>query len=66
MISLTSSGAALYKILIIKVLIHTDLTDPVAPAINKCGILARSVTTVFPPISFPTAKANLDLNVLNV
>ena len=55
----------MYKILIIKVLIHTDLPEPVAPAISKCGILAISDTTTCPPISFPTANAILDLWFLN-
>ena len=60
MISLTSSGFALYKILTISVLIHTDLPEPVAPAIRRCGIFAISVTTVLPAISFPTANDRRD------
>ena len=65
MISFTSSGCALYKILMIRVLIHTDLPEPVAPAISIWGILAISATTVLPAISLPTAKAMLELNSLN-
>ena len=49
----------------INVLIHTDLPDPVAPAISTCGILAISATTVFPPMSFPTAKDILEELFLN-
>ena len=59
-ISFTSSGRALYKILIIIVLMQTDLPEPVAPAISKCGIFAISVTTTCPPMSFPAAKAMFD------
>ena len=57
MISLTSFGSALYKILMISVLMQTDLPEPVAPAINRCGIFAISVTITLPPISLPTANA---------
>ena len=32
----------------ISVLIHTDLPEPVAPAISICGILAMSATTLDP------------------
>ncbi len=39
---------------------QTDLPEPVAPAISIWGILAMSVTTTLPAISFPTAKAILD------
>ncbi len=46
--------------LIIKVLIHTDFPEPVAPAMSRCGIFAISVTTTWPPISFPTAKDKLE------
>ncbi|CDD80968.1 putative uncharacterized protein [Dialister sp. CAG:357] len=34
---------------------HTLLPLPVEPAINKCGIFDKSVTTGFPVISFPKA-----------
>ena len=57
MISFTSLGSDLYKILMISVLIQTDLPEPVAPAIRRCGILAISVTMTLPPISLPTANA---------
>ena len=64
MISFTSSGDALYKILIISVLMHTLFPEPVDPAIKTCGIFPISVTTVCPAISFPTAKAMLESNSL--
>ena len=60
MISFTSSGLALYKILIMIVLMQTDLPEPVAPAIRRCGIFAISVTTTLPPISFPAANEIFD------
>ena len=60
MISFTSSGSALKMMLMIKVLIQTDLPEPVAPAINRCGILAISAITGCPAISFPTAKVSLE------
>ena len=41
------------------VLIQTDLPDPVVPAINKCGIEAKSPTTGMPAILFPKAIGNL-------
>ena len=65
MISFTSSGSARYKILIIIVLIQTDLPEPVAPAINRCGIFAMSAIMTFPAISFPAAKAIGDLLAWN-
>ena len=40
----------------IRVLIQTDLPEPVAPAISKCGIFPISVTTTWPPISCPPQK----------
>ncbi len=49
----------------IRVLMHTDLPEPVAPAISMWGILAMSDTTVCPPMSLPTAKAILEGNSLN-
>ena len=44
---------------------QTDLPDPVAPAISICGIFAISVTTICPPISFPTANESFDGKSLN-
>ena len=35
------------------VFIKTDLPEPVVPATNKCGVLLRSITSIFPDISFP-------------
>ena len=65
MISFTSSGVALYKILMINVLIQTDLPEPVAPAIKRCGILEISDTITCPARFFPTANAIFDLACAN-
>ena len=46
-------------------LIHTDLPEPVAPAMRRCGILAISATTVFPAISLPTPNDIADWLSLN-
>ena len=40
------------------VLIQTDFPDPVVPAINKCGIEAKSPTIGIPEILFPKAIGN--------
>ena len=50
---------ALYSILIIIEFVHTDLPEPVAPAIMTCGILAISPTITLPAISLPTTKDSL-------
>ena len=47
------------------VLIHTDLPEPVAPAISICGILAISAIIVFPAISLPTPNDIADWLSLN-
>ena len=38
--------------------IHTDLPEPVAPAINMCGILSKRHVTVFPSKSLPRKNSN--------
>ena len=40
-------------------LTHTLLPDPVAPAMRRCGILARSALNGWPATSWPRAKASL-------
>ena len=40
-------------------LIQTDLPDPVVPAINRCGIDAKSLMIGIPEIFFPKAIGNL-------
>ena len=45
----------------ISVLMHTDFPEPVEPAINRWGILARSATMACPLISLPKATVNFDL-----
>jgi len=39
----------------------TDFPEPVAPAISRCGICARSQTTASPAMFLPRAKASGDL-----
>ena len=56
----TCSGVALYNRLSIMALMATDLPDPVVPATRTWGILARSATTGWPPISLPSAIVNGD------
>ena len=51
--------------LVIKVFIHTDLPEPVWPAISMCGIFAISVTTMLPATSLPSANASFDLLFIN-
>ena len=41
------------------VLIHTDLPEPVVPAINRCGIELKSPISGAPDIFFPNAIGNL-------
>ena len=38
---------------------HTDLPDPVVPAISKCGIEAKSPMIGVPDIFLPNAIGNL-------
>ena len=40
-------------------LIQTDLPEPVAPAISRCGILAMLATVMLPAISLPSATETL-------
>ena len=61
MMSLTSSGFALYKRERISVFMQTDLPEPVVPAISICGSLAMSPTMQLPLMSLPTAKEIFDL-----
>ena len=56
MIRRTSSGLALYRMLMMSVLMKTDLPEPVEPAISRWGIFAISPTMILPPISLPTAN----------
>ena len=44
----------------IRELVHTDLPEPVVPAISRCGSFAILPTMQFPPMSLPTAKATLE------
>ena len=48
------------------VLIHTDFPEPVAPAINKCGIFAKFAVKEFPATSCPNANVNGERRFLKV
>ena len=41
-------------------LMETDLPVPVAPATNKWGMRAKSVTKGPPPVSLPNASVSLE------
>ena len=58
MMNLSSSGRALYSMLVIIELIQTLLPEPVEPAINRWGIVARSTHIVSPAAVLPSAIAN--------
>ncbi len=66
MIIRTSSGVLLYSRLKIITLTPTDLPEPVVPATNKWGILAKSTTTGLPEISEPNTIVSGDLFAWNV
>ena len=55
--SFTSWGFVFIKILVIMPLIHTDLPEPVEPAINICGILVISQRRTLPEISLPNGTS---------
>ncbi len=56
----TSSGVAWVRMLAMMALIATLFPAPVAPAINMCGIRAKSPTRTAPPTSLPSAMVSLD------
>src|SRR6478752_6724684 len=56
----TSSGVALQSRLVMTALTMTLLPEPVAPAISRCGIFARSTAFATPATSRPRAKVSLD------
>ena len=51
--SFTSCGERVIRRLARIVLMHTDLPEPVVPAIRRCGMRARSCTTERPSVSWP-------------
>ena len=59
------SGVCLYRRERIIVFIHTDLPDPVVPAINRWGIEARSPIIGVPEIFLPNAIGNFISLFLN-
>ena len=60
MIIRRSRGDALKSTLMIMAFMDTDLPVPVAPAIRRCGIRARSATTTLPVVSLPSARVSFD------
>ena len=42
------------------VFIKTDFPEPVVPATKRCGVLLKSITSIFPEISLPTHKGILN------
>ena len=59
------SGEQRYKKLMMMLFVHTDLPEPVVPAISRCGIFARLPTWHFPAMSLPRAKVSGALLVAN-
>ena len=43
----------------------TDLPEPVAPAISRCGIASRREVKTSPLMSLPSASVNLDSEFRN-
>ena len=44
---------------------HTDLPEPVVPAISKCGIFAKSRVLISPEVVFPIARVSNELASIN-
>ena len=65
MMSFTSSGSDLYSRLMMSEFMHTDLPEPVVPAMSRCGSFEILPTTASPAISLPMAKESLDLDDAN-
>ena len=55
-----SSGVALHSRLVISALTITLLPEPVAPAISRWGILARSTAIALPATSRPSANVSVE------
>ena len=58
--SRTSCGVASHSRLVMSALTITLLPEPVAPAISRCGILARSTPMALPATSRPRAKVRVE------
>ena len=56
----TSSGRARHRMLVMSEFRQTVLPEFVAPAMSRCGILARSAIIACPAMSRPRAKASFD------
>ena len=44
---------------------HTDLPDPVVPAINRCGIFDKSNVLISPIVVLPIANVNNESALAN-
>ena len=53
----TSSGVERISTDVIKELRHDDFPAPVAPAINRCGVVARFIMMACPLMSRPMATS---------
>ena len=62
----TSSGVVVHSKPAMIAFTQTDLPEPVAPAMSKCGILARSSQTGCPATSCPNATFIFDLMILEI
>ena len=60
----TSCGVASHRRLVMTALTMTLLPEPVAPAISRCGILARSTACALPATSRPRAKVRVEPDAL--
>ena len=63
--SLTSSGRALYSSDRMSEFMQTDLPEPVVPAMSMCGSFAMLPTMQSPPMSLPRAKLSFDFAEVN-
>ena len=62
---MTSLGDDLYITLVIIELIQTDLPEPVAPAIKRCGMSSIPEIKILPSTSLPRVRGISDLLFLN-
>src|SRR5574341_855985 len=59
MIIFRSSGVLVISIVQMIPLTHTDLPEPVVPAISRCGIEVRSAVIGWPETSCPSASLSV-------
>ena len=61
MMNFTVSGELVARMLLMMALTHTDLPEPVVPAISRCGICVKSAEIGRPSTDMPSAIASGDL-----